>query len=223
MVMAVCNCAIAQPGTPEVKKEKGTVEVGVNLFTLSIKRFNYGYMASNRINQYVMPGVYLRYQKSKHMLRLGANFLQSASSTEHPLHGGYDVYPQYGYYYASHTISRSAELKIGYQYLLSKKQVSPYVCVDAGGAYTREKGVSSSFGCFSNYQNRPFLIERITGKINPGVGLRWCIRNKVVLTYESGVDLFLGVEHDLLNGAYPRMSRGIRYSPIQQFSLGIKF
>lgn len=214
-ILVICRLGIAQQGMPEVKNtNEKTLEIGTNVYSVNLTTGFYSYLPTKRITHYFIPGLYFRYVKSGNAFRTSFSFLQSSTNYN------YSSGEAYGYNY---NISRGAEVKLGYQRMLGKKRVSPYLCIDAAYSFTRSKGMYSSFGCFGYIGERRFLVEKSAIKINPGLGIRWQMKKSIVVTLETAIDFFYTRERDLLNGDFMHAGRGMGFSPVQQLSIGYMF
>ena len=163
-------------------------ELGMNLYALTIRPGDFYSQYKNRIDNYLLNGLYYKLYFGRSALRCSFNYLRRFNNAS--VRYGGNVYS-----------SRTFQAAMGYQYALNKgSKTVPYVFADASfsllnelrsrdGYYALPYHMSSSIAYYPNYYTSCYQ-----GAVSPGIGLRLHLGKNVMLTLETALQLFYEVE-----------------------------
>jgi hypothetical protein len=192
-------------------------EIGINALTIRVSESSSLFRAQTPpLHGFYGSGIYFKTYKKNHGLRLSLNYYKEVYHQE-----------RYDYYYGSrifsynYGISKSTELTIGYQYLIIKGRISPFVFADVRSAYSEVKGVQECATCLYFTAQNPVYESKVASVgLAPGAGVRIQLYKNFMMSAESAIEnLFIS---DLENAENFKPNYGLKFRPLQ-INFGITF
>jgi hypothetical protein len=235
ITIACCLCGLLRAQTPTseiIPKKQRVFESGMNLYTMNFIGSDYHMQYSNQgaVDQFFFNGFYFKFFKGKNALRVLTNYFQKINEFDNTY-----MYPYYLDYAPTGRVTgtyKAGDFKIGYQRLFGSKKLSAYFFADVHYSYSQLKGDYSGMvhPCYTSYcvpyslirYPESYLIERSQFGLVKGLGLRWCIANRLTLNLETNFETYYFMQEDIKNSRSKQQGAGFTYNPLQ-FSLGFVF
>ncbi len=166
-------------------------ELGMSLYSLVIRGGDYYSGYKNRVDNYVLSGIYFRKYYGRRVMRLSLDYQQKIGNNR-PGWLGYDN---------GFISQRLLQCKAGYQYFFNSRSTGFYVSADLAYSYSSEQWaypLDYPLNYLSSYAPRAggtADIRTSAFSCLPAVGLRIHLGKNVMLNLESAAQFFYAIEN----------------------------
>jgi hypothetical protein len=209
------------------KGKRGSREMGINVYSSRLQDPIYHYHVQNVFwAQDFIHGLFFRYKYGQNVCRFSFNYFQrtpESQSSEYELYSSFRA-PDLNYAFG---IYKAGEVKAGYQYLFSKKRITPFVFTDLCFRYSQEWGAHNGYFYpatqYIDYFSTEYLKERFTYQLSTGMGLRLQLGKNVVVNIETQFSNYFYKEKDLKSQYnFNYYNSGLEIQPLHVF-MGLVF